>query len=289
MGTDQRMGSGNALPRAITALTARLRERIGAGAFMPDRAEYVSDLRDNLVPGVVPELFEAELRQGDGAELDGKNGKPPKFKAAFSSSALGVNAFAPWKRSPETLWLSGVRGFENIAFEKKCPNGLKTNRPPNLDVFARAGDHVVAVESKCTEFLRGKVAKFAAQYEQAVANLFEPQWTAIYRDLVADPRAYRWLDAAQLVKHYLGLRHSHGRDRVRLLYLFWEPANADDLEVFGAHREEIRSFASTVEGSAVEFKAMSYPDLWREWDRLPGPDWLPGHLSNLRARYETEI
>ena len=56
MDTEQRAGSGNALPRAITALTARLRERIGAGAFMPDRAEYVSDLRDNLVPGVVPEL-----------------------------------------------------------------------------------------------------------------------------------------------------------------------------------------------------------------------------------------
>ena len=289
MGAEQRAGSGNALPRAITALTARLRERIGAGAFIPDHAEYVSDLRDNLVPGVVPELFEAELRQGDGAELDGKNGKPPKFKAAFSSSALGVNAFTQWKRSPETLWLAGVRGFDKINFEKKCPNGLKGNRPPNLDIFAKSGVQIVAVESKCTESLKHKAAKFSAQYETAAEKLFEPGWMAVYRSLKANRNAFRWLDAAQLVKHYLGLRHEYREFRITLLYVFWEPTNADEFGAFRAHREEIGSFASTVQDSAVAFTAMSYPELWQKWEGVGDPGWLRSHLANLRGRYEISI
>ena len=52
------------LDRATGALAESLRRQIGVGAFMDGRADYVVERRDNLVPGVEPGMFEADLRQG---------------------------------------------------------------------------------------------------------------------------------------------------------------------------------------------------------------------------------
>ena len=54
----------------------------------------------------------------------------------------------------------------------------------------------------------------------------------VYRALRDNGTLYRHLDAAQLIKHYLGLRNTFpGRD-VTLLNLFWKPANAADFPEF---------------------------------------------------------
>ncbi len=56
---------------------------------------------------------------------------------------------------------------------------------------------------------------------------------------------YRHLDAAQLIKHYLGLPNTFpGRD-VTLLYLFWEPADAADFPGFGLSLPFIPSALAT--------------------------------------------
>jgi hypothetical protein len=52
---------------------------------------YANSIDDNLLPGVSRAQFEADLRKGDGNEL------AAKFLAAYSSSALAVNCFAPFK------------------------------------------------------------------------------------------------------------------------------------------------------------------------------------------------
>ena len=110
-----------------------------------------------------------------------------------------------------------------------------------------------------------------------------------YRALQADPRLYRHLDAAQLVKHYLGLRNTFPGRNVTLLYLFWEPTNAADFPEFRRHRDEIATFAESTSVSAVHFIAMSHPELWTEWETLEKPAWLGGHVAYLRARYEVAI
>ncbi|MFQ5853519.1 MAG: hypothetical protein ACE5JU_23420 [Candidatus Binatia bacterium] len=277
------------LRRAITALSGRLRDQIGPAAFMRKYPGYVTNFHDNLVGVVEPSMFESDLRRGDGAELDWKSGRPPKFQAAYSSCALVINSFAPWKGSVENLSLAGTFGFEEISFEAKCPTGLQTRRAPNLDVLARSEDRIVAVESKCTEFLRPKPAKFSEQYDPAVRRLSEPQWRSIYREVRTNPFAYRYLDVAQIVKHYLGLRNTFPGQAVKLCYLFWEPLNSNEFEAFEHHRVEISYVQSLAEGSSVDLVAISYSELWQEWDHLNGPDWLPGHLSALRSRYELAI
>ena len=88
---------------------------------------YVEDLADNLVPGVERPQFETE---GDGNELGGK------IRAARSSAALAVNAFARFKDAPGALILAGMSGFVGLRFEAKLPTGLRGGRVPNLDLLA---------------------------------------------------------------------------------------------------------------------------------------------------------
>ena len=57
-----------------------------------DSQGYVPRNWDNLIAGVRPIDFEADLRRGDGDEL------AYKFRAIDSSSALVVNAFARFRR-----------------------------------------------------------------------------------------------------------------------------------------------------------------------------------------------
>ena len=120
-----------------------------------DEKGYTDSVSDNLLPSVAVADFEADLRQGSGDELTGK------IRAAHSSTALAVNCFAPFRRSPSHLHLCGTEGFTSLHFEKKCPTGLR-GTPPNLDVLASRSDRVVAIESKCTEYLSPTAARFQA-------------------------------------------------------------------------------------------------------------------------------
>ena len=118
---------GLARPRALRALRdalARLRPDIAI-----DAQGYTADFRDTLLPLVTPADFEADLRAGDGNELQ------TKFRAAHSSSGLGVNCFAPFRHRIGDLALAPGDAFDTLGFERKCPTGLRGGRGPNLDVL----------------------------------------------------------------------------------------------------------------------------------------------------------
>lgn len=268
----------NPLPACRSALIQ------GFAAAVPqaelDAKGYVGDAAQNLVEGVRLADCEADLRQGDGNELEGK------FRAAHSSSALAVNCFAPFKADPAALRLPGGEKFANLSFERKCPHGLAGRRSPNLDVLAEGPESVVAIESKCLEYLSSHEAKFSPAYEAEIRDWRrETGWFREMLRLVAEPRGYRWLDAAQLVKHAFGLAHTFPDRSVTLLYLFWEPANPAAYPVFAEHRAEIDRFAGGVADGGPDFAALSYPEIWSAWEALEEPDWLRPHIARLRARY----
>lgn len=270
----------NALAR--TALRHAF-ERAAPGIVIDDKG-YVAHAADNLVAGVALAQVEADLRQGDGNELKGK------FRAVHSSSALGVNTFGPFKTSPRDLRLAGQSEFSALHFERKCHHGLINWRAPNLDMVAEHAGRIVAVESKCLEFLSPHSAKFSPAYEAEIvdARRAGPYFRHML-SLIGTPDTYRWLDAAQLIKHAFGLVHTFpGRD-VTLLYVFWEPSNPDEHPIFAAHRAEVERFAEIVAGAAPRFTFMSYPELWRAWDAEPSPDWLSNHIGQLRARYAVAL
>lgn len=269
-------------PRALAALRRGL-EATRPGLFV-DGAGYVSSFEDNLLSGVEPEDFVADMRGGSGRELDGK------FRAAHSSSALGVNTFAPFRRRLADLAIAGDRGFDLLAFERKCPTGIQPGAPPNLDMLLERESLVIGIESKCTEYLSPHAASFSDAYEKQIRDARrDGRWFGEMLRLREAPRTYRWLDVAQLIKHAFGLAHTYPDRRTLLLYLFWEPPNAADFPLFGQHREEIADFADQVSGSPPLFAALSYRELWKEWDEAASPGWLRDHLQALKARYDVPM
>ncbi len=243
-----------------------------------DENGYVAAPQANLLPGVNLADFATDYQQGSGNELDNK------FLAVHSSSALVANSFAPWKKKPSELFLCGHSAFTAIAFEKKCPTGLR-GTPPNLDLFVKGEGLIIGVESKLSEYLTLKTPKFSSSYRRDKLPYIEDTWWKVLED-VKEKSNPQYLDVAQLIKHYLGLRRRKDIDTQRaiLLYLFWEPTNWHDLDIFVTHRREIEEFAERVEGTSVEFIAQSYPELWTAWEHQLKSKYR-AHMINLRRRY----
>ncbi len=249
-------------------------------------SSYTRFCEQNLVPGVHSGDFWEDLSQGDGNELFDSDRGPAKFCAAFSSSALAVNTFAPFRHHPERLSLFATNAFRETRFEHKLPTGLKGNSP-NLDFVAMSENRTTCIESKFLEPLTPKEAKFADSYAGAIDTLAESSWAEVYALLKKEPKYYQHLDAAQLVKHYLGMRHSlkDTTGKLQLLYLYWEPVNAAEIEAFSLHREEALDFTRRVAGSEIEFTSLSYPQLWSDWEKSGEWEGMPAHIENLRQRY----
>jgi hypothetical protein len=147
----------------------------------------------------------------------------------------------------------------------------------------------VAVESKCTEHLGEHAAQFSEVYDDRVPKLATPSWQAEFEALKREPSRYTFLNAAQLVKHYLGMKNTFGGRSSTLLYLYWEPANADEHAELLQHRAEVDTFAGAVSDPAVRFVAMGYPQLWEQWASRGQPNWLGEHVAALRRRYLVTI
>ena len=266
--------------RALSALRQTL--TTASPKVLLDGRGYTSSYADNLLPSVIISDFDADLRQGSGDELT------VKFRALNSSSALAVNGFGPFRRHLSDLRLCGADGMTTLHFEKKCPIGIR-GTPPNLDVLVEGANSVIAIESKFTEYLTPHPAGFSPSYETGIRD--ERRETGWFREmlrLIEAPRTYRWLDAAQLVKHALGLLHCYPGRRSTLLYLYWEPLNAVDYPLFEEHRGDISTFAERITGPQLGFEAMTYNELWASWDD-GAPQWLSTHLRDLRARYAVTV
>jgi hypothetical protein len=111
-------------------------------------------------------------------------------------------------------------------------------------------------------------------------------YQAVRDRLRDDGGAFERLDAAQLVKHALGLRTAvHGLNGRRgkrpiLLYLYAEPRSWPDGRIIDhadleEHRAEIARFAAAVDGDEVGFRSASYGELLATW--------LGSHDDTIRA------
>ena len=78
---------------------------------------------------------------------------------------------------------------------------------------------------------------------------------------------YRYLDAAQLVKHSLGLMR--GCPQAMLVYLYWEPRNWREFREFREHREEIADLPLLRAMCYGEFEITVRP---REACEIPKPN-----------------
>jgi len=269
-------------PPNKSAATAALRRRFAE--LRPDLkvspAGYVSRIADNLLPGVEARHFVEHFENGDGRELDWK------FCAVHSSAALAVNAFARFKDNLAHLSLADRSDFEKVAFEVKCPIGLRGGRPPHLDLLAHGPAGVVAVESKCTEHLGRTLPSFSPAYSKQIRDERRAGvWFHAMGFVGERPDSFALLDVAQLVKHAFGLARCFRGRPTTLLYLYWEPLDADRHPIFRQHRCEIERFGDLVAGGFPAFRTQSYSELWAVWQETAQPKWLRDHAAQLQARY----
>ena len=257
-----------------------IRQRYNEISTQPLRENgYAAGPEWNLVPGVRLEDIQADFLQGSGNELEGK------FCAAHSSSALAANTFGPWRNQPEKLNLLGMSGFTSFRFERQCPTGLG-GIPPNLDFLVEGPEIVIGAESKFLEILTPKKPHFAASYKPENLPQMEKCWADWMEELKEGPEQF--LDATQLVRHYLGLRNQpefRGK-KIILLYIFWEPENAMDFQEYRQHREELAVFESKVKKSEVTFVWMTYPQLWDQWESR---GFYADPVREIRKRYLLSI
>jgi hypothetical protein len=242
---------------------------------------YTDQPQDNLLPGIDLATVEGDLRRGDGDELG------TKFCAVHSSSALAVNCFAPFKVQPARLRLLGHQGATKVEFERKLPI-FRHGTAPNIDVWVEFGNDVIAVEAKLLEYFTPKKAKFSDAYDRLAPPESDSYWWSAYE--TAKNGLEQHLDRAQLIKHYFGLTkylQAHPmRSSATLLYIYWQPSNADEIEECREHNKEIAFFADSVAGSPIKFRSMTYTGLSDEWNMLSD---LASHANSLKTRYDVHM
>jgi hypothetical protein len=276
---------------AEEALRERLRTLTGDSL---DRAGRLARLEDAFVPTVSTDarrLAVLDVREGDGGELEQPPDSTlsPRFHSARSSCALAVNAFGLWRCEPGPLVVEGVSGFEEVRFERKFPIERADPRyPPNVDVYATAPNGGVAIESKLLEYIAvAEPASFAPKYDFAIEAHAHASWREQIDRLRKSPNEFSFFGAAQIVKHYLGLK-SAGVPGGHLIYLYWEPLDHAQHRLFAQHRDEVESFAAGLADPSISFRGLAYATLFAEWERLERPE-LTEHVRALRERYDVSL
>lgn len=255
----------------------------GHGA-RPDDSGYLPGVADNLF-APLSAVTDKEFRASAGSELDGRNGEPAKMRALHSSSALVCNVFDYWRVADIGAIARALGIPEQIAgfrFEAQLPTGL-AGTPPTLDLLLEAtASRAWAVESKFTEPYQGRSPKtpFADSYFRDANGLWAalglPRCQALAERVALGQVTFVHLDAAQLLKHALGLRRRYREGR---LFLLWYPVDAAEARVFA---NEIRTFAEEVDPT-LGFQALRYHDVFARLAAEPAAS--ASHVAYLRARY----
>jgi len=192
-------------------------------------------------------------------------------------------------------------------FEVKNPDGIfekpfkiNGNRyPANIDFVINGKKSLVAIESKFTEPY-GKVKKEARLLKQSYLNkndffkcngMFD-QFPKLKKWIDSDWKEdsysnnlkgrlcpYERLDAAQLIKHLLGL--SKQTKEYELCYLYY----CIDSDEMNEHGKEVENFKSHLD-DCIKFEAMSYQDFFRKL-KLKGQEHKE-FLEYMKDRYNLE-
>jgi len=230
---------------------------------------YTQKLDDNLFEPLLPET-ESNFAQADGEEL---TGDPCKMQAVHSSSALGVNIFQYWKKINQVPAIAAVCGFcyrnnnisQDINFEVKYPISGKFPRSPNIDVVinnsSKSRFKVFAIECKFSEaYSPGTHSGISPKYI-ALNKVWDdiPNLLKLAKIISPDDNdnLFIHLHPAQLIKHILGLKEKFGKNKFRLLYLWYDTVGPESAK----HHKEIEKFIKITKTDGIYFHAMSYQDL----------------------------
>ncbi|WP_417873604.1 PGN_0703 family putative restriction endonuclease [Xanthomarina gelatinilytica] len=244
------------------------------GGTKPNRGEknYVANLTSNIYNQHLSLETQQNFKEGDGNETKDNKSNLSKMKALHSSSALPVNVFQYWQEKDVSPILSACRLINRRPFNSDTlPNAVRFEQKfeidedkklypmkPNLDVVIKNNNKVYAIESKFTEPYKKKQKGLRKVY-----TLKKSLWKGITHlqelanKISPDNNEFKYLDAAQLIKHTLGLKKAYNESGFTLLYLWYDVIGKDG----AAHREEIEQFAATAKKDKVEFRQITYQEV----------------------------
>lgn len=251
---------------------------------------YLQNVADNLFEPLTQDSADS-YNAGDGGETKDTANRLAKMKAVHSSSAIVVNLFQYWKGKdisplmyalnlrrkpyPDTITenagtdapdVSEISPKENAAkiyFEKKfriSDDTVSFRKPANLDVVIEEPLCHTAIESKFTEPYGNSHEGLREAYIRNESLWTElPNLYDLAKQISPDNKLFKHLDAAQLVKHILGLSANYREKRVkfRLLYLWYDVLGEEGAE----HRREIEQFASIAKKDNILFRHITYQEV----------------------------
>jgi len=256
-----------------------------------DEKGYVSNEKDNLL-AKYPNWKEIknELERGDGGEFKPDRFGRAKFMAVHSSCALCVNNFALIKYHKDNVTLFGSSGFIKTEFEKKNPTCI-SSRPSNLDFYLESNKLVIGIESKFSELASPKLPNTRLDKYYKHKNLpenLDKEYNKIIK-FYMDCREKLHLDAAQLIKHLIGLSWAsikNDNKKTKLVYLYWVPLNHKDIEIYQKHKNELATFKDQVKILPISFEAYSYIEFWKMMEKNAV---LSDCVKKIKERYEFDV
>lgn len=231
---------------------------------------YVEDYNQNLFEPLLPETID-EIKLGDGGELRSSDNNPPKISAAHSSVAIMVNVFQYWKDKniPNIAYAldlckKNTQLASSIRFEQKFEVYNETFYKPNIDVVIYNKEskdiQVLAIESKFSEAYSSKKTE---GLNETYITKDEEQWKDIpnlyklAKEIFPKNDKYNFLDAAQLIRHILGLKKEYEKKGFRFLYLWYDVPGKEGCK----HREELEEFTEIAKQDGIHFHTMTYQKL----------------------------
>jgi hypothetical protein len=250
------------------------------GGTIPNKGEknYLHNLTDNIYKQYISKESQDNFNSGDGSETKDSETRLAKMKALHSSSAIVLNLFQYWqkrdiypiayacklcsKHSLEPNEKSRNKLSNRVKFEQKFEISKDKNLfpfSPNLDIVIENinsnNNGIYAIESKFTEPYKKEHKGISEKYIQdtsfwkGIPNLYE-----LAKKICPDDGEFKYLDAAQLIKHILGLKENHNKNGFRLLYLWYDVIGKDGAE----HRKEIEQFAEIAKKDNIKFRHITY-------------------------------
>lgn len=259
-------------------------DRLPRSAILPPMT------KPEFLPGVDAAHVTERLRLAGGKEIE-----TGKLLSSESSAALAVNTFGWFISRPRVL-----PNFPGLVFDAPPDNvdveycarfPWRGGRHPWLDAVVETPAMLIGVESKRYEPFRDrKWASLSEAYDRPVWGSGMRPFEDMRDRLRKVPDAFRYLDAAQLVKHAFGLVTDGARKQkpATLVYLFAEPSHLAGRpippEALEAHRREVAEFKAAVAGAKVVFHALSYR-IWLDCWYSISPE-IASHAEALTTRFD---
>lgn len=284
--------------------TIREEQREWADSQSLERDEdYLCNYDDNLFERL-GDKEKKQFKDASGRELLGQKNQKAKMLALHSSSALCVNFFLYLQNKGKLgIILRALdlnSDIRECSFEKTYKTG-SGKFPASIDYAIATEDFIIGIESKFTEHYNSHRDQSILKqtylkkndYSQVRSKLFESfptlmewintdwpntEYTNKKKKYQGKAAPYEYLDAAQLVKHILGL---NGEERnFVLIYLHYDRDCPENTK----HQQEVEDFETKLKKDGINFISISYQELFKKI--LPLLKDEVEYVNYLKTRYQ---